>query len=158
MFRPIRRIKQAMTAEECISILKSELRGVLSVNGDDGYPYGVPMDYYYNEDDGHIYFHGSKSGHKVEAIARDNKVSFCVHNQGFRKDGEWTYNVDSVVVFGRAVFMSDPDRIEMVLRNLGSRYTTDTEYVEREIRESTKNVLCIELIPEHISGKHVREE
>lgn len=56
MFREIVRKKQALTLDECKEILKNEPRGVLSLIGDDGYPYGVPINYYYTEDDGHIYF------------------------------------------------------------------------------------------------------
>ena len=39
----MRRFKQGLTREECVEILKNEPRGVLSLIGDDGYPYGLPM-------------------------------------------------------------------------------------------------------------------
>lgn len=54
MFREMRRFKQQIPNEECIEILKNEPRGVLSVLGDDGYPYGVPLDHWYSESDGLI--------------------------------------------------------------------------------------------------------
>ncbi len=66
MFRKMRRFKQELSLNECIDILKNEPRGVLSVLGDDGYPYGMPMNHWYNEVDGRLYFHGAKSGHKIE--------------------------------------------------------------------------------------------
>ena len=59
MFRKIRRFKQEMPAEECRELLKTQVRGVLSLLGDDGYPYGLPIDYWYNEADGKLYFHGA---------------------------------------------------------------------------------------------------
>ena len=49
MFRKMRRSPQALTQEEIIEVLKNETRGVLSVQGDDGYPYGVPINHYYDE-------------------------------------------------------------------------------------------------------------
>ena len=58
MFRKMRRFKQELSKDECIEVLKSEPRGVLSVMGDDGYPYGVPMDHWYDEVSGKLYFHG----------------------------------------------------------------------------------------------------
>ncbi|MBO6054535.1 MAG: pyridoxamine 5'-phosphate oxidase family protein, partial [Oscillospiraceae bacterium] len=79
MFRELQRKKQQLPMEECIRILKEEPRGVLSVLGDDGYPYGMPMNHYYSEEDGRIYFHGGRTGHKIDAIRRCNKVSFCVY-------------------------------------------------------------------------------
>ena len=68
MFRKMRRFKQQLTAEECVAILKREKRGVLSVIGDDGYPYGMPLDHYYDEGSGKLYFHCAKAGHKLDAI------------------------------------------------------------------------------------------
>ena len=69
MFREMRRFKQQISDEECIEILKNEPRGVLSILGDDGYPYGVPLDHWYSESDGKLYFHCAKEGHKLDAIS-----------------------------------------------------------------------------------------
>ena len=87
MFREMNRKNQALTEEECIRILTEELRGVLSVNGDDGYPYGSPIDHYYHAGDGKIYFHSAKFGHRVDAMKADPRASFCVHDSGFRREG-----------------------------------------------------------------------
>ncbi len=88
MFREITRFKQALPKAECIEILKTQLRGVLAVQGDDGYPYALPINHYYNEADGRLYFHSGSKGHKIESILRDPKASFCVYDEGFRRDGE----------------------------------------------------------------------
>ncbi|SDB03994.1 Pyridoxamine 5'-phosphate oxidase [Pseudobutyrivibrio sp. YE44] len=88
MFRKMRRFKQQVSEAECIDILKSTKRGVLSVIGDDGYPYGMPINHYYCEEDGKIYFHGAKAGHKIDAIKACDKASYCVYNDGFRKEGD----------------------------------------------------------------------
>ena len=145
MFRKMRRFKQQLTSEECISILKSEPRGVLSVIGDDGYPYGVPLDHWYCEENGKLYFHGAKEGHKVDAIKNCDKVSYCVYNQGFRKAGEWALNISSVIVFGRIRPVEDMEKAEKICRSLC------------EISGGLSKVLCLELTPEHITGKLVKE-
>jgi nitroimidazol reductase NimA-like FMN-containing flavoprotein (pyridoxamine 5'-phosphate oxidase superfamily) len=88
MFRKMRRFKQQVSEAECIDILKSTKRGVLSVIGDDGYPYGMPINHYYCEEDGKLYFHGAKAGHKIDAIKSCDKASYCVYNEGFRKKGD----------------------------------------------------------------------
>ena len=93
VFRKMRRIKQQISREECIRILKEEPRGVLSMLGDDGYPYGIPLNHWYCEEDGKIYFHGAKTGHKIDAITNYDKVSFCVYNEGYRNEGEWALNI-----------------------------------------------------------------
>ena len=89
MFPAMRRWKQQLTQQACVELLKQEPRGVLSLMGEDGYPYGLPISYWYCEADGKIYFHGAKSGHKIDAIRRCDKASFCVYDQGFRREGEW---------------------------------------------------------------------
>lgn len=89
MFRPMRRIKQQVSDEECIRILKEEKRAALSVIGDDGYPYTVPIDFYYDESDGRIYLHCAKTGHKIDAIKKCDKVCFTVWNQGYKTEGNW---------------------------------------------------------------------
>ena len=89
MFRELVRKKQALSEEECIKILKEEPRGVLSVQGDDGYPYGTPLNHWYCEDNGRLYFHSGMSGHRIDALKKCDKVSFCVYDQGYRKEGDW---------------------------------------------------------------------
>ena len=157
MFRELTRQKQRLTDEECEALLETERRGVLSVQGDDGYPYGMPMNFWYDRETGRIYFHGGKTGHKIDALKRCDKVSFCVYDGGFRREGEWALNVKSVIVFGRVRFMENDAFAMEVSRKLSLKYTTDTVYIEREIRNSGPATLCLELIPEKITGKLVNE-
>lgn len=157
MFREIVRKKQALSQDECIEILKSEPRGVLSLIGDGRYPYGVPINYYYCEEDGHIYFHSGKTGHKVDAINNCNKASFCVYDRGYREDGDWALNIKSVIVFGRIRFVEDFDEAMEICRKLCYKFTDDVEYIEKEIRNFGRNTLCFKLIPEHITGKRINE-
>lgn len=85
MFRTMRKFKQQISDTECVEILKAEKRGVLSLIGDDGYPYGIPLSHFYDERDGKIYFHGAKEGHKIDAIKANPKASFCVMDKGFAR-------------------------------------------------------------------------
>ena len=148
MFRKMRRFKQELSQKECIEILKKEPRGVLSVQGEGGYPYGMPMTHWYNEKDGKIYFHGAKSGHKIDAIRNCDKVSFCV---------EWALNIRSVIVFGRLHIVEEPEKVVEICTNLCEKFTDDKAYAERELIHSGPAVLCLELEPEHITGKLVNE-
>ena len=157
MFRNVSRVKQQLSETECIEILKHEPRGVLSVLGDDGYPYGMPMNHWYCEEDGKLYFHSGKSGHRVDALQKNDKVSFCVYDQGFRKEGDWALNIRSVIVFGRVKVVENQERAIELTRQLSYKYTPDAAYIENEIKHFGDKVLCFELIPEHITGKIVHE-
>ena len=156
-FCKMRRFKQELSEEECIEILKKEPRGVLSVFDENGYPYGIPMNHWYNEVDGKLYFHGAKSGHKLDAIQKYDKVSFCVHDSGYRNEGEWALNIKSVVVFGRMKVVEDPDKMVEICTNIGHKFTDDKEYLEDELQRALPRVLCLELTPEHMTGKRVKE-
>ncbi len=157
MFREVARKKQILTSEQIIKILKSEKRGVLSVCGDNGYPYGLPINFWYNEENGYIYFHSGKKGHKTDAISSDNKVSFCVYDEGYKKDGEWALNISSVIVFGKIHIVEDSENAVEIYRKLSLKFTSDIGYIDSEIEKFAKATLCYELRPEHITGKIVNE-
>lgn len=157
MFREMRRKKQQISEEACVEVLKQQPRGVLSMIGEDGYPYGIPMDHWYCEENGKIYFHGAKEGHKIDAIKACDKVSYCVYDEGYRKEGEWALNINSVIVFGRLRPVTDPTVTEKVCRHLCCKFTDDKEYEEKEIKHALPRVLCLELTPEHMTGKLVNE-
>ena len=157
MFRELTRKQKKLSDEECIKILKEENRGVLSVLGDDNYPYGMPMNHWYNEEDGKIYFHCGKVGHRLDALKKHDKVSFCIYDKGYRNEGEWAWNVKSVIVFGRITIIDDADTIADITRKLSYKFTQDESYIEKEIRESGPATLLLQLDPEHICGKIVVE-
>ncbi len=157
MFREMRRCKQQIGREDCIRILKEQPRGVLSMIGDGGYPYGIPLDHWYSEEDGKLYFHGAKTGHKLDAIAACDKVSYCVMDDGFRKDGEWALNITSVVVFGRIRIVEDEEKKREICTNLVRKFTDDEAYLQKELKNSFPNVNCLALEIEHMTGKLVNE-
>ncbi len=157
MFRKMRRERQALTEEECISLLRTETRGVLSVLGDDGYPYGFPINHYYDESDGRLYFHGGNVGHHLDAIRRDPRVSFCVFGQDERPEGEWAYYVKSVVVFGKAHIIEDLDRTIEVSRALCKKFPAPQEYVDYEVEKAGRRTTCFYVEIEHFTGKRVHE-
>lgn len=157
MFREIVRKKQALPKEECIKLLKEEPRGVLSVTGDEGYPYGMPMNHYYDGRDGRIYFHSGMSGHKIDAMRACDKASFCVFDKGYRREGEWALNIRSVIVFGRIRFVDDYEKAMEISRLLSYKFTNDEAYINREIEHSGRRTQVFYLEPEHITGKLVNE-
>jgi len=157
MFRELTRKQKKLSDEECIKILKEETRGVLSVLGDDDYPYGMPMNHWYNEDDGKIYFHCGKVGHRLDALKKHDKVSFCTYDKGFRNEGEWAWNVKSVIVFGRITIIDDAETIADITRKLSYKFTQDEKYIEDEIKNHGPATLLLQLEPEHVCGKIVVE-
>ena len=157
MFRELERKHKQISMEECTELLINETRGVLSVQGDDGYPYGMPMNHWYNPQDGKIYFHCGNIGHRLDSLRRDNKVSFCVFDKGTKTDDHWAYKVKSVIVFGKIEIIDDKDIITDITTKLSYKFIQDDEYIKGEIASSLHRTLLLRLDPEHICGKLVTE-
>lgn len=157
MFRDLMRKKQALPEAECLELLKTRPRGVLSVQGEDGYPYGMPMNHWFCEADGKLYFHGGKFGHKIDALRACPKVSYCVLDEGTPAQDGWWLCFRSVIVFGQVEFVDDHDRAMEISRQLSYKYTQNEKYIEDEIRTSGPGTLVFALTPEHITGKFVTE-
>lgn len=155
MFRDLTRKKQKLSTVECREVLKQEVRGVLAVNGDEGYPYALPINFYFDEENNKIYFHSGKAGHKLDAIANSDKVSFSVYDNGYHKDGHWSLNIRSVIIFGR--IRIEDDWSDELMVNFCKRFTDDMDYIYDEIEKFKSNtaVLCLEI--KHMTGKLVNE-
>ena len=85
MFRTIRTKENEISIDTAKALLQSSRRGVLAVNGDDGYPYAIPINYLYDDDAQKIYFHGARAGHKVDALRACDKVCFTVYGNDQRR-------------------------------------------------------------------------
>lgn len=129
----------------------------MSVLGNDNYPYTIPMNFYYSENEHKIYFHGAKDGHKIDSIKKHDRVSFCVYDKGVLVKGKKGLNYKSVIVFGRIKILEDREKTIHICRLLANQFKFDKNYIEDEIKNFTKFVMVLELTPEHISGKLVNE-
>ena len=158
MFRPIRKKKNEISPEAARELLCSARRGVLAVNGDDGYPYAIPVNYDYDPDRQKIFFHGSRVGHKADAIRSCDKVCFTVFGNETVKEETWAPFVQSTVVFGRCHLMEDRTEAMAAVRRFAMKYYPDEETVDEEIARSGNAVQMFEIDIEHLSGKEVQEK
>lgn len=156
MFREMRLSRQALSEEACIDVLRRGTAGVLATAGDDGYPYAVPLSYLYHE--GKIFYHGAKDGHKIDAILRNEKVSFCVIDQDKVVPKEFTTYYRSVIVFGKAHIMEDEAEKRNAIEKLAARYSPHHEAGRlRAIDSLFQQVCLIEIDIEHMTGKEAFE-
>ena len=151
MFREMRRKRQLLPTKESVAILEKMTNGTLALHGDDGYPYAVPVSYVYA--DGKIYFHSATEGHKVDAILRNDKVSFCVVERDEIKPAEFTTYFRSVIAFGKACVLEDEDEKLSALRLLADKYSHGEAGMEAEIAKGFNHLLMVEITVEHLTGK-----
>ena len=157
MFREMRRKRQALTQAQCQAILEQGSCGVLALSGDDGYPYAVPLSYLYHQ--GKLYFHCAKSGHKLDALRREPKASFCVVAQDQVVPLEYTTLYRSVIVFGRLRELEDDGEKRAAIEALALKYAPQDTPAHREeaIRRDWGPLCVLELTPEHVSGKQGKD-
>ncbi len=156
MFRKMRRWKQEFPIEESYEILKHGSYGTLALQGDEGYPYTVPMAYAFDGEK--IYFHSAAAGHKMDAINRDSKASFCVVSENTNMPEKLTVAYKSVVVFGRVEIIEEPEEKRRAIEAIGRKYSPGYETeMESHINRDFKVLRVIALTPEHITGKEAME-
>lgn len=157
MFREMRRKRQALSPQENAAILQKGLSGVLALSGDNGYPYAVPINYVY--DDGKIYFHCAKNGHKLDAIQKNAKASFCVIDQDKIVPEEYTTYFRSVIVFGQIRVMKDEQEKRAAIEKLAIKYAPKDTAAGREnaINREWQPLCMLEMCIEHMTGKEAIE-
>jgi nitroimidazol reductase NimA-like FMN-containing flavoprotein (pyridoxamine 5'-phosphate oxidase superfamily) len=153
----MRRIKQLLPKESTEEILKNGMTGALAVTGDNGYPYAVPLNYVF--ENGNIYFHCAKSGHKLDAIRRHSKVSFCVVEKDQIVPELFATNFRSIIAFGKAKEVEDDAEKIGVMRLFNNKYAPGlSEEGEKEIQKDWKILTVIRIDVEHMSGKEAAEQ
>ncbi len=155
-FRAMRRKRQQLSEEESVAILKKATAGTLALLGDNDYPYAVPLSYVYQE--GRIYFHSALAGHKVDAIRKCDKASFCVIEQDDVQPEKYTTFFRSVIAFGRIHIIEDEHEKLETARMLGNRYNPNhDEALQKEIEGGLSRMLMIRFDIEHLTGKEAIE-
>ena len=155
-FREMRRKRQQLSEEESIGILQNATAGTLALLGDNDYPYAVPISYVYHERK--LYFHSAFAGHKVDAIRKCDKASFCVIDKDDVQPEKYTTFFRSVIAFGRIHIIEDETEKLEIARMLGNRYNpNDDESLKREIESGLSRMQMIRFDIEHLTGKEAIE-
>ena len=155
-FRPMRRHRQQLSHEESISILERATSGTLALLGDNDYPYAVPVSFVYNE--GCLYFHSAVEGHKIDAIRRHDKASFCVIDQDDVHGERYTTFFRSVIAFGHISIIDDADEKMAAARLLGNRYNPNQdEALKKEMEKGLHRMVMLRMKIEHLTGKEAIE-
>lgn len=151
MFRKMRRIDREIQNDDVMEILKNNDYGILSTVSQEGYPYGVPVSYVYINDS--IYFHCATEGQKLDNVAANNKVSFCVVGKTCIIPEKFSTKYESVILFGRANEVFDEEK-NVALLEIIKKYSP--EYVEKGmnyISNASEKTKVLKISIEHITGK-----
>lgn len=157
MFREIRKKINELKKDDVKKLLKTAKRGVLAINSEDNYPYGLPINYFYDEEKNKIYFHSSKVGYKVDLLRKCDKVSFTIFSQEIIKEETWAPYVQSVIVFGKChPIINENEALEAIYK-FALKYYPNKEMVDKEVKQAFKAVQMYEIEIDHARGKQVHE-
>ena len=154
MFREMRRKNQQMSDEEVRDILAAATSGVLALAGENDYPYAVPMSFAYDEKKERLLFHTARVGHKMTAIERCDKASFCIIAEDKVVPHRFLTQYRSVIAFGRLrVLKSDEEKREAAEFLGEAYYPGHPEACVEEIKKHWPAFNMVELKIEHLTGK-----
>ena len=136
MFKPVRKKINEIDHSAAEALLQSNRRGIIAMNGDESYPYAIPINYFYDSDKRKIYFHGAKAGHKVDALKTSDKVCFTVYGNE---------RID------------ESESIER-LKEFAMKYYPDETLADEQIARNGRATQMYEITIEHMSGKQVQEK
>ena len=152
MFREMRLTKQQLPDEEALAILEKGGTGTLALLGDEGYPYSVPVNYMY--EDGCIYFHSAKDGHKVDAIARESKASMSVITKDVLMPEKYNTEYCSVIVVGNITLITEDEKKRRMIYSFTKKFCSEYESgIDAEIDGAWNRLHVYELKIEHMTGK-----
>lgn len=152
MFRNIKLKENALDDKETIEIIIKGSFGVLSTIGEDGYPYGVPLNYTYFNDC--ICFHCALEGHKIENIDFNDKVSFCVVTKSDVLANEFDTDYESAIAFGKAFVVTDDSEKKDILLSVLNKYSS--EYIkagENYMKKFWDETKVVKIKIDYLSGK-----
>lgn len=157
MFRQMRRSAQQLPEFEAEEILQTAKSGVLALSGDDGYPYAVPMSFAYSR--GKIYFHSAVEGHKIDAVKRCEKASFCIISEDNILPEKYTTAYRSVIAFGRVSIADSAEEVIKGLRLIGRKYAPDDsmENCDKEINGALSHTAVLVMDIDAVTGKEAKE-
>ena len=154
MERKMRRYRQELSGNESLEILKRGKVAVMAVDGDDDYPYAIPLNYVY--DNGYVYLHSASHGHKIDALKKNPKCSLCIVDKDDVIPEKFTSYFRSVIAFGKAEFVTSEEAKISALRLLCEKYSHGFNPAD-EINKSLKSVTVIAIRLERITGKEAIE-
>lgn len=152
MFREMRVKKRQTSEKDAEELLTCASHGVLAVAGDEGYPYAVPVSFFYK--DNKIYIHSAPVGHKLDAVKQNSKVSFCVVTADNVVSEKLTTRYASAIAFGTARILTSKAETETYARLLAEKYGChDETIIENELKHYAGRFCILEITVDHLTGK-----
>ena len=152
MYPEMRRKDKALSPEELAEVMAKAEYGELSTVDENGMPYGVPVNFVYEGNK--IWFHSATEGHKVQNMAKNAKVSFCVITDVGLLPSEFNTRFRSVIAFGTVAQVEDEAQKVAVFHKILDKFSPDfQESGAKYIADAGHNAKVYEITVDHITAK-----
>jgi nitroimidazol reductase NimA-like FMN-containing flavoprotein (pyridoxamine 5'-phosphate oxidase superfamily) len=148
MFKEMRRQDRKLSDAETDEILLNGNYGVLSMIGENGYAYGIPLSYVYS--DNSIYLHCAMEGQKLTDIRNNNNVSFCVVGEASPLPDQFSMKYKSAIIFGKAIPIDGEEKLKALIEKYSSEYLDKGKELASS---SLHKTIVIRIDIERITGK-----
>jgi len=151
MFKEVRRQDRKLSDAETDELLLNGNYGVLSMIGENGYAYGVPLSYVYS--DNSIYLHCASEGQKLAYIRINNKVSFCVVGEASPLPDQFSMKYESAIIFGKAMEIEGEEKLKALIAFVEKYSSKYMEKGKELASNSLHKTVVIRIDIESITGK-----
>lgn len=157
--REMRRKDRAMNDEQIMTVIENNQICYLSMNGTNGYPYVVPLNYVYM--DGMFVMHCAEEGYKMDCLKNDARVCLSIAAQGqILTEGRipcesFTAKFSSIIAFGNIKIVEGEEKIDLLSRFTGKylqKSKDDIGAEEKDFKFMMRTGVII-LKPDYITGK-----
>lgn len=149
----MRRMSHKMSEEETLELVKKSKYAVLSLVDVDGLPYGVPLDYIYQ--DHALYFHGAKEGRKIDGMKKNPRGCAVILGDTSVVPDKFGRKYSSAIIEGSMEFIDEPETKRKVMTYVVEQNSPDFKEKGNVIIEKMLNqVLIYKMNIETMSGKH----
>ncbi len=123
----LRRQDRAISEDNAMKVIRAAHFAVLSTVGEDGLPYGVPVNAALS--DGVLYVHGTKAeeSRKAANLASHPAVSLCFTAFEKRVAADYSTDYASAIVEGTAAVVTDPAEKEKALLAICAQHALEAE-------------------------------
>jgi len=151
MFKQMRRKEREMARIEAEEILRNGTYGVLSMNCENGFAYGVPLGYVYTG--AHIYFHWALEGQKLACIRNNNKVSFCVVEKADVLPEHFSMQYASAIVYGEVSVANNEEKMAALMAFVKKYAGGFVEKGKEYAAAASHKTVVVKMEIAHITGK-----
>ena len=148
-----------LSKEDALQLLKRNNTGIISMITKEENPYGVSVNYVYDEETNALYFHSKPIGKKIESIERNSHVSFLVFDNNNVVADAYVTHYQSAIVTGNAEVIKEEQAKIKYLKKLCLHTVPERmDRFDNVVSNYIKGMVMVKISVTEITGKQNRDD